>query len=831
MAKLSVYNTIDRSQLGGKFVPLIQSGVSNYKILASDLGKEYHPGDAIEITDTGEINVKFSPGEFEIVNSYLSINPDDSRGVFNGSNGLYIASANNSIDISSNGIKVNPEALAGPGLHYHYDKSLKVFAIPPLSATNNGVELNLGDGGGLKVHDNSLWIDKDYISQYATVRAGHGLYWYRPGYPESALYVQSANSSILVGESGLSVHACALIDNDYLSITPSHVITVDTASVARAITGSGLVTTNGAIGVNVNTATGIIVKDNRLYLNAGVGLHTTNNTVRVKKADDTIDLSSSGIKVNAGYGLSATEYGLRVKPADSSIDVIHSGIKVNIEPDGGLRSGGLGLYIDSSIIPTAPSLAGTGLGCYDNDTKLYIKSADNTITVGPDGIKVNPSALSIPTASSLVGSGLTSKGLYLYVQSADGSIGVGVDGIKVNVKSGGGISVGDQGLYIHNTSSSSGIEGVSVYTDGGSSSASRGSISIGGYSSANGENSVVIGKLATTGAYEAVIIGYCASAHSTSYDNIAVGSESYSRSSCSIAIGSGSKSYSYSSIAIGRGSVSTGDNSIAIGDLSNTFSAHSIAIGSESYAYSASSIAIGLDSTVKGPNSIAIGSNSYADSASSIAIGYSSSSGANSVAIGAGSSAPNTYCLSAGYMSLATGSESVALGVNSDAGSFGVAIGSQSNASQYGLAIGYNASALDGMVSIRTSHSDGRCFDYKYDCEGKLYATDSSGGTYTRSWENLLTPPDYSTAVSINANTEYTADRPTYISFNVYAGGTGGYVVAFIKNSVTVCNVAVLYGLTIYNIIPVSKGDTYKLQVTNQGAINPQIYAYRIYPQ
>lgn len=691
MAKLSVYNTIDRSQLGGKFVPLIQSGVSNYKILASDLGKEYHPGDAIEITDTGEINAKFRPDEFSVSSEGLNIKTDYDRGVFKGSDGIYIASADSTINVSVSGIKVNRSNLvsriSGAGLK-------AVGEMIDVNSADDTIDVGMD---GIRVNTSALSIPN------AHSLAGSGL----ESVDSNTLYVKSANGTINVSSLGIKVNTSFLAGR-YLRSDSNHGITVDTAPLAHAITGSGLVETNGLIGVNVNTATGIIVNDNRLYLNAGYGLHTTNNTVKVKAADGTIDVSSSGIKVNTGSGLftlpdglsvhyytvgkglfegsgnirhasgdyfyaSATvlagrgliatgdwdaelnvqpadgfikvgsegvglnyhnllssltnEYGgsaniksagsylytaigdglrcgsnsaIYVKSANSTIDVSSSGIRVNpgyslsstsvglevnpsndtlVVDSGGVSvntsylagyglssvsnslevkpaddtiyvsSAGIGVNRSALSIPTALSLAGNGLGYYDNNTKLYIRSsnntisvsdwgisvyygsglttdsvsgalipdagygletntyglsaksannsigvseagitvnahslagyglsafsngivlhvqpADNTITVGPDGIKVNKSALSIPTASSLVGSGLTSKGSYLYVRSADGSIGVGVDGIKVNAAS--GLETTSSGLYVKSADNTItvGQDGIKVNT-------------------------------------------------------------------------------------------------------------------------------------------------------------------------------------------------------------------------------------------------------------------------------------------------------------------------------------------------------------------------------
>ena len=506
MAKLSVYNTIDRSQLGGKFVPLIQSGVSNYKILASDLGKEYHPGDAIEITDAGEINVKFNSDDFDVSSGSLIIKTDESRGVFKGSDGIYIASADSTIDVSSSGIKVNRSNLvsriSGAGLK-------AVGEMVDVNPADDTIDVGMD---GIRVNTSALSIPN------AHSLAGSGL----ESVDSNTLYVKSANDSISVSPAGIKVNTSFLAGR-YLRSDSNHGITVDTAPLAHAITGSGLVETNGTIGVNVNTATGIIVNDNKLYLNAGNGLQTTNNIVKVKAANNSIGVSSAGIKVDtyylAGHGLSsyygtllcvhsadkfikvaptgvglhyqnlisslanssggssnikiaynylytATGDGLRwgsnnaiyVKSANSTIDVSSSGIKVN--PGYSLSSTSVGLEVNPSndtlivdsggVSVNTSYLAGYGLSSVYNS--LEVKPADNTIDVGPDGIKVNPSALSIPTASSLVGSGLTSKGSYLYVQSADGSIGVSTNGVYV--KAGAGLETTPVGLSVKSSDGS-----------------------------------------------------------------------------------------------------------------------------------------------------------------------------------------------------------------------------------------------------------------------------------------------------------------------------------------------------------------------------------------
>lgn len=465
MAKLSVYKTIDRSQLGGKFVPLIQSGVSNYKILASDLGKEYHPGDAIEITDTGEINVKFHPFDFDVSSEGLTVKTDAARGVFKGSDGVYIASANDSIGISRDGIKVNTSVLAGYGLESKYNNTLYVkSADSTISVNGDGISVYYGSG--LRLDDQGrLSLHNDYLSHYATVRAGHGLYWYHPGYPESALYVKSANNSILVGESGLSVHAYALIDKTYLSITPRHVITVDKASVARAITGSGLVTTNGAIGVNVNTATGIIVKDNKLYLNAGNGLQNTNNIVKVKAADSTINVSSAGIKVNTsvlpipdahsldGLGLRPNSDGrLDINPSDNSIYLDSAGVRVNTGY--GLETTSSGLYVksaDSSIRVSASGVyVNAGYGLVNTLHGLIVKPSDGSIFVNDSGVGVDL------REAEYVGAGLTNSIGELAVKASDGTIGVSSDGIKVRY--GAGLTKDDNGYLVSALYAGSGVK-------------------------------------------------------------------------------------------------------------------------------------------------------------------------------------------------------------------------------------------------------------------------------------------------------------------------------------------------------------------------------------
>ena len=440
MAKLSVYNTIDRSQLGGKFVPLIQSGVSNYKILASDLGKEYHPGDAIEITDTGEINVNYDQNTLELSGSELSVKTDYDRGVFKGSDGIYIASADESIGISRTGIKVNPEAFVGSGLSYHKYR-LSVNAKTPLSADADGLSLLIG-GAGLEIVSGCLYLDSSVVSH----TAADAVYYYMSTRTGSSLAIDQGHLVV-----DTKYIASAGLTTGFGNYNP---ISVDIKYVANAIgntyIGSGLYWDNNnyTLSANVNTATGIIVQDNRLYLNAGNGLQTTNNTVNVKVADNTINVSYEGIKVNTGYGLSST-HGLYVKSADNTIGVSEYGIKVNTSA-------------------LAPSLAGMGLHSYGD--ALYVKSADRTIGVSDDGIKVNTSNLShsLPgkglysdngkisvytdSASALgftstgalylnnqelVGQGiqLGANGKSFYVKSADNTIGVTDAGVKVNTGS------------------------------------------------------------------------------------------------------------------------------------------------------------------------------------------------------------------------------------------------------------------------------------------------------------------------------------------------------------------------------------------------------------
>ncbi len=528
MAKLSVYNTIDRSQLGGKFVPLIQSGVSNYKILASDLGKEYHPGDAIEITDTGEINVNYDQNTLELSGSELSVKTDYDRGVFKGSDGIYIASADDSIGISRTGIKVNPESFVGSGLSYHKHR-LSVNAKAPLSADADGLSLLIG-GAGLEIVSGCLYLDSSVVSH----TAADAVYYYMSTRTGSSLAI---DQDYLVVDT--KYIASAGLTTGFGNYNP---ISVDIKYVANAIgntyIGSGLYWDNNnyTLSANVNTATGIIVNDNKLYLNAGYGLHTTNNTVRVKAANNSIGVSSAGIKVDtyylAGHGLSSyygtllcvhsadkfikvapTGVGLHyqnlisslanssggssnikiaynylytatgdglcwgrnnaiyVKSANSTIDVSSSGISVN--PGYSLSSTSVGLEVnpsnDTLIVDSGGVSVNTsylaGYGLSSVSNSLEVKPADDTIYVSSTGIGVNRSALSIPTAISLAGYGLSAISGGLYVKSADNTIGVSSDGIKVNA--GYGLSAIHNGLYVKSADGSIDVSTDGVYVKAG----------------------------------------------------------------------------------------------------------------------------------------------------------------------------------------------------------------------------------------------------------------------------------------------------------------------------------------------------------------------------
>ena len=506
MAKLSVYNTIDRSQLGGKFVPLIQSGVSNYKILASDLGKEYHPGDAIEITDTGEINVNYDQNTLELSGSELCVKTDYDRGVFIGSDGIYIASADDSIGISSAGIKVNPESFVGSGLSYHKHR-LSVNAKTPLRADDNGLSLLIG-GAGLEIVSGCLYLDSSVVSH----TAADAVYYYMSTRTGSSL---SIDQDYLVVDT--KYIASAGLTTGFGNYNP---ISVDVKYVANAIgntyIGSGLYWDNNnyTLSANVNTATGIIVQDNRLYLNAGAGLHTTNNTVKVKASDNTINVSHSGIKVNksalsiptasslAGMGLQSYGSTLYVQSAGRFIGVNSEGVGLhyhnllssltnydssNIKSAGsylytaigdGLRRGaGNSIYAASADHSIDVSLLGisvnAGYGLETTSNGLYVKSADHTIDVSSSGISVNTSALSIPTASSLAGPGLENKLNTLYVKSADGSIFVDSSGIGVDLRKaayiGAGLtnSIGKLAVKAADSTIDVSENGISVYYGSG----------------------------------------------------------------------------------------------------------------------------------------------------------------------------------------------------------------------------------------------------------------------------------------------------------------------------------------------------------------------------
>lgn len=922
MAKLSVYNTIDRSQLGGKFVPLIQSGVNNYKILASDLGKEYSPGDAIEITDTGVINVNYDPFTLTLLGSKLGVRTDSTRGVFMGSGGIYIASADSSIGISNGGIKVNTESLIGPGLELHAGNMIAVKTNAPLYSDNSGIRLAIG--GGLYVDSGALYLNSSVVSDAAVI-AVHN-------------YFGTYLGSSLSNDSGYLVVNTKYIASAGLTTGGNkyNPISVDVKYVANAIgaeyIGSGLSwdSNNYRLSANVNTSTGIIVKDNKLYLNAGAGLHTTNNSVRVQIADETIGVSGSGIRVNYGYGLAASsifdgltlkglnsnhtnldltiyDYDegyiyanaykmagsglvasrrnsagaytvLNVKPADGSIFVTSSGIGVDLRNAMYVGSGltnsigelavkaadttigvsmagiqancraildaigntyigsglkyeygtlssalyagsgarlednyisvyagsGLGITNSGVLYVHASSLAGGGLVEHVDGGMLQVRSADRTIFVNHSGIGVNP------------GYGLSATSEGLYVKSADSSIGVDYNGIGVRLRSGGGLLTGNDGLYVdsgklagrgltahieqHNVKLNVNVGQYDLSSNNRSSNllkldTATNALYVGGVDITGiiGTNNTMTRQQDPTSYYHSfgVDVDYLFSTYTDRATLIYSGHKLSVHLSSIAGDGLGYDSTRKAIYVTSGGSM----RGVAVSTPNNT----------AAYVGGEGAIAIGESAVTGGDNSIAIGRFIRLDSGSteSIAIGYTASAiGYGSVSLGARASSSANLSVAIGYNAKSSG----------------------------GIAIGYEASASDGMMSLTVYHSSGTCFNYSYDKDGNLCYYHNSGNSYTRSWKNLLTPPNYSTAVSINTNTEYTADRPAYIAFNVYAGGTSGYVVEFIKNSVTVFNVGVLYGLTVYNIIPVSKGDKYKLNITDYGATNPAVYAYRIYP-
>ena len=179
---------------------------------------------------------------------------------------------------------------------------------------------------------------------------------------------------------------------------------------------------SSGIGVNVTSGGGVLTGTDGLYIDsaqiAGKGLMAQaemhNVKLNVKVGSGLTFDDQNRLSVYAGSGLEFDSTNphsrIKVKAANSTISVGVSGISVNTGPGLAYLSGKLGVGVrDNSI-----GISSSG---------IYVNSANNSLSTIDAGIKVN--------TMGLAGVGLGGAADSFYVMSADSSISVTSDGIKV----------------------------------------------------------------------------------------------------------------------------------------------------------------------------------------------------------------------------------------------------------------------------------------------------------------------------------------------------------------------------------------------------------------
>jgi hypothetical protein len=167
-------------------------------------------------------------------------------------------------------------------------------------------------------------------------------------------------------------------------------LTTDDQNGLKVKTGAGLkIDGQGQVALNVNTNnnSGLTFdeKNNELKVNTGSALEVNNNQVNVKLAETNAGLSTEGgLHVDTGDGLTTTniagEYtGLSVKTADNSLIVNQDGLKVNIDENSGL---------DTTTDGLAVKLDGKSLSAGENGLKVNVQNGSG-LTADGNGIKIN----------------------------------------------------------------------------------------------------------------------------------------------------------------------------------------------------------------------------------------------------------------------------------------------------------------------------------------------------------------------------------------------------------------------------------------------------------
>ncbi len=254
-------------------------------------------------------------------------------------------------------------------------------------------------------------------------------------------------------------------------------------------------------------------------------------------------------------------------------------------------------------------------------------------------------------------------------------------------------------------------------------------------------------------------------------DSTAVGTNASAPNNNATALGYGAESNGYASIAIGGSSngghsaQATTDGSIAIGGNSYTGGLNSIAIGLGANANAENSIAIGLNTRnlAGGTNSIAIGQNNTVSTIDGIILGNSNTISSGGIAIG---------------KSVHTGLYGVAIGVNSDA-SDGVAIGGSAT-ENFGAVSGYHSIAIGpGAEAADYSTAIG-------------YNATSSAAWATSLGYSSQTSERYATAVGYNSVAS--AYYATALGYNAEASGTHSIAIGSVNAASETNSIAIGWG-------------------------------------
>ena len=228
-------------------------------------------------------------------------------------------------------------------------------------------------------------------------------------------------------------------------------------------------------------------------------------------------------------------------------------------------------------------------------------------------------------------------------------------------------------------------------------------VAIGDSAAASGNDSIAIGENTVASGTQSISLGYNAK---SSYQSIA-GPNSNASGGSAVAFGIANNSSTKGakgdwSFATGASAIATGDGSKAMGNEAHAYADHSLALGNESYTAGVDSVALGK-SYASGTGSIALGINTGSSSYGaqgnySLAQGASARAVAsNTVALHQGAHASGSGGTAIGSYAHADGSNSTAIGNYADAaGDDSFCFGGNSNADgEYSFVFGHRLKATE----------------------------------------------------------------------------------------------------------------------------------------